>query len=212
MIIIRAEKPNDYHKVEEITRQAFWNLYCPAATEHYIVHKIRQHNDYIPELSFVIEKDNEVVGSIFYTHSKVVSHGGDVIKTITFGPVSIKPELHRQGLGRKLITHSINEAKRLGYRAIIIGGFTYHYYPYGFVGAKKYGISMPDGKFYTGIMALPLYNGALDNSDGVHYYSEVMDEGENMPQEYDDRFPYLEKLILPQQEKFRKAAAEIDIS
>lgn len=36
-----------------------------------------------------------------------------------------------------LIEHSIAEAKRLGYDAIVLGGFPYHYHPYGFIGTKS---------------------------------------------------------------------------
>ncbi len=71
-----------------------------------------------------------------------------------------------------LIEHSLAEAKRLSLNAIILGGFTYHYHPYGFVGTKKYNISMPDGKFYTGVMALPLFEGALDGISGSVHFSE----------------------------------------
>ncbi|EAV9987127.1 N-acetyltransferase, partial [Listeria monocytogenes] len=53
-IKIRNEQPNDYRKVEEITREAFWNLYCPGCNEHFIVHNLRKHEDFIEELAFVI--------------------------------------------------------------------------------------------------------------------------------------------------------------
>lgn len=164
-ITIRLEEEKDYRKVEEITREAFWNLYLPGAVEHFVAHSIRQHPDFIPELSFVLELDGQIIGSILYTRAKVIAEDGTEYPVISFGPVSILPEYHRQGYGRRLIEHSINEAKKLGFNAIILGGFTYHYHPYGFIGSKKYNISMPDGKFYTGIMALPLFEGALDRSN-----------------------------------------------
>ena len=54
-IVIRLEEPRDYLIVEEITRDAFWNLYCPGCNEHLIVHNLRNHADFIAELTFVIE-------------------------------------------------------------------------------------------------------------------------------------------------------------
>ncbi|MDL2234089.1 N-acetyltransferase [Tyzzerella sp. OttesenSCG-928-J15] len=209
-INIRRENPGDYRQVEHITREAFWNLYRPGCDEHYMAHHLRNHEDFIPELTFVIELDGQIVGSIFYSKSKVVADDGRQWETITFGPVSISPELHRQGLGRKLITHSIEQAKKLGYRAIMIGGFTYHYHPYGFVGTKKYSITMPDGKYYTGIMALPLYDGALDGVRGKLHFSEGMYPDEAGFEEYDKAFPEKEKLVLSHQANFETAAAEID--
>lgn len=209
-INIRREEPTDYRKVEEITREAFWNLYCPGCLEHFLANQIRKHEEFIPELTFVIEVDGEVVGSIFYTYCKIVKKNGEEVQAISFGPVSIAPKLHRQGLGRKLITYSIEEAKRLGHRAIILGGFRYHYEPYGFEGVKKYGIYMVDGKFYTGIMALPLYEGALDNCEGVVHFSEALAPDETKLEAYDSTFPPREKLVLPCQKDFEKASTEID--
>ncbi|MGL4607323.1 MAG: GNAT family N-acetyltransferase [Eubacteriaceae bacterium] len=208
--IIRHENPDDFYSVENVTREAFWNLYKPGCEEHFMVHSIRKHKDYIPELSFVIEKDGEIVGSIFYTHAKIIDSQGTEHKVITFGPVSILPSLHRRGLGRKLITHSINKAKELGYNGIIIGGFPYHYRCYGFEGAKKYGISMPDGNFYTGIMALPLYEGALDNICGSIHFSECMYVDANEVEIFDKIFPEKQKEILPCQIEFEKAVADLD--
>lgn len=209
-ITIRHEEEKDYRIVEEITREAFWNLYFPGAVEHLLVHNIRKHPDYIPELSYVIELDNQIIGSIFYTKAKVIDKEGAAHPIITFGPVSISPAYHRQGFGRMLIEHSLAEAKRLGFNAIILSGFTYHYHPYGFVGTKKYNISMPDGKFYTGVMALPLFEGALDGISGSVHFSEAMYPDESLLDDFDQTFPPKEKQVLPHQADFEKAVSEID--
>ena len=113
-IVVRKEEAKDYRRTEEVAREAFWNLYFPGAVEHYVVHKMRSHPDFIKELAFVIEVDGTVEGAIFYTHSKVVTPEEE-FPTISFGPVFISPKYHRQGLGRQLITHSIEKAKEMGY-------------------------------------------------------------------------------------------------
>lgn len=210
-INIRKEEKNDQYKVEEITREAFWNLYVPGCNEHLIAHNLRNHRDFIEELCFVIEVDGEIVGSIFYSHSKVVDCDGRKTKTITFGPVSIDPKYHRKGLGKRLITHSIEQAKKQGYGAIIIGGFPHHYKPYGFVGAKKYNIALEDGNYYTGIMALPLIDGYLDNiKKGKVYFSEGMNIDESELDEFDKKFPKKEKMTLECQAVFEEAVSNID--
>lgn len=208
--IIRHEEPKDYRTVEEITREAFWNLYVPGAEEHYIAHKLRNHPDFIPELTFVIELDGKIIGSIFYSHTKIVGEDGTEYPVISFGPVSIDPAYHRQGYGRLLIEHSIAEAKRLGYSAIVIAGFPYHYHPYGFIGAKKYQLSMPDGKFYTGIMALVLKKGALDGIKGTILFSPGLYPDPAGLAAFDQTFPKKEKNVLPHQAQFQVTASEID--
>ena len=207
---IRLEEEKDHRIVEEITRDAFWNLYLPGAEEHYLAHTLRKHPDFIPELTFVIELNGKVIGSIFYSKAKIVAADGTEYPVISFGPVSIAPEYHRQGYGRQLIEYSITEAKRLGYDAIVIGGFPYHYHTYGFIGTKKYNISMPDGKFYTGIMALPLKAGALDNVSGKIIFSPGMHPDPDGLEAFDQTFPEKEKKVLPCQAKFEAAASELD--
>ncbi len=47
MINIRNEEEKDFQEVEAITRKAFYNLYIPGAIEHYLVHVMRDHEDFI---------------------------------------------------------------------------------------------------------------------------------------------------------------------
>ena len=68
-IIIRNEEQKDWEVVEKITRQAFYNLYVPGCVEHYLVHIMREHKDFIPELDFVLELDSQVIGNIMYTRA-----------------------------------------------------------------------------------------------------------------------------------------------
>ena len=53
---IRLEQPQDYREVENLTREAFWNVYRPGCTEHYVLNQYRNSPDFIPELDFVMEK------------------------------------------------------------------------------------------------------------------------------------------------------------
>ena len=123
-IIIRNEENRDYRRTGEVAREVFGNLYAPGAVEHYVIHKMRSHPDFIRELSFVLKMDGVVEGAIFYTHSKVVTPTGE-FPTISFGPVFISPQYHRQGLGRELIEYSIGRAKEMGYAAILTLGYPY---------------------------------------------------------------------------------------
>ena len=42
-LAIRLETEKDYRAVEELTREAFWNVYVPGASEHYFVHTMRKY-------------------------------------------------------------------------------------------------------------------------------------------------------------------------
>ena len=54
---IRVEEERDYSTVEDFVREAFWNVYRPGCTEHYVLHHLRSCPDFIPELAFVMEAD-----------------------------------------------------------------------------------------------------------------------------------------------------------
>ena len=69
---------------------------------------------------------------------------------------------------------------------------------------------MPDGKFYTGIMMLPLFDGALDNVTGIIKLSGALYPDESGVEAFDASFPPMEKRVLPHQKEFERAAAEVD--
>ena len=66
-LIIRHEQKNEYRTVEELIREAFWNLYVPGCSEHFCLHNMRDSSDFIPELDFVAELDGKIIGNIVYT-------------------------------------------------------------------------------------------------------------------------------------------------
>lgn len=204
-LIIRNEQEEDRRAVEEVTREAFWNLYMPGANEHYLVHAIRNSPDFIPALAFVAELDGAIVGSIFFTKSWVVDVQGNRFDAITFGPVSVLPPLHNKGIGATLICHAIQIARELGYRAVLIYGYEGYYRRFGFRHAKEYGISNPQGKYPAAHLALELTPDALRHVSGKAYESSVFEIDDQEAEAYDALFPPKEKKVMPSQKVFEKA-------
>ena len=87
-----------------------------------LVHIMRSHKDFIPELDFVIEVDGQIIGNIMYTKAKLVDESGEEKEILSFGPVCILPEYQRKGYGKKLIEYSFEKAAALGYDVIVIFG------------------------------------------------------------------------------------------
>lgn len=201
-IMIRSEKETDYSVVEEITRKAFYNIYVPGATEHYLVHIMRQHEDFIPELDFVIELDGRVIGNIMYTKARLIDEAGTEKEILTFGPVSIDPEYQRAGYGKLLLEHSFEQAARLGYDVIVIFGSPMNYVSRGFKSCKKYHVCIENGKYPAAMMVKELIPHALDGRKWFYYDSPVMAVSEEEAQKYDDTLEKMEKKFLPSQEEF----------
>lgn len=204
--IIRNEQPSDYRAVEEVTREAFWNLYVPGCDEHYLVHKIRDIPDFIRELSFVAELDGKIVGSIFFTKSWIIGDSGLRHDTITLGPVSVLPELHNKGIGRALIEYAKQAAAKLGHRAILLYGYPGYYKRLGFRHAKEFGISNPEGKYPLAHQVLELYDGALDGISGRACESEDFCTDEKAVAEFDASFHPKEKKVTPTQKVFAETS------
>lgn len=170
-ILIRNEEKSDYRTVEEITRKAFYNLYIPGCAEHYLVHIMRSHKDFLPELDFVIELDGRVIGNVMYTKARLVGETGEEKEILTFGPVCILPEYQRMGYGRMLLEHSFQEAAALGYDVIVIFGNPGNYVSRGFKSCKKYNVCLENGTFPSAMMVKELKPGALDGRKWVYHDS-----------------------------------------
>lgn len=69
----RVEDPSDYRRVEEITREAFWNLYMPGCDEHFLLHSMRKRPEFVKELSLVAvdSQSSEVVAHIAYCRTQI---------------------------------------------------------------------------------------------------------------------------------------------
>ena len=172
-VILRKEKKTDWNTVEQITYRAFRDAPPTGAdddgNEALLARKLRSCTSFLPELDFVAELDGCVIGNIMYTRSKVIGAGDSSItrewETLTFGPISVLPKYQRDGVGSALIRKTLETARKLGHRAVLIFGHESYYPRFGFKPASEFGITTNDGKNFPAFMALPLYEGALE---GVH--------------------------------------------
>jgi predicted N-acetyltransferase YhbS len=201
-VTIRNEEERDFRKVEEITREAFWNLYVPGCDEHYLVHVMRNHPDFIRELDFVAVADDEIIGNIMYAKSSLIDENGDRIDALTFGPVSVLPRYQKQGVGSALIQHSIKIASGQNYRAILIYGAPHNYCKHGFKSSKDFMISDPEGRFPYGLLALELRKGLLQGHSWKFHPSDVYGIDSNASNEFDRQFESRKKEYRHTQEEF----------
>jgi putative acetyltransferase len=206
-LIIRREQKNEYRTVEELTREAFWNLYVPGCSEHFCLHRMRDSSDFIPELDFVAELDGKVIGNIVYTRGKVINDAGKNCEVISFGPLSVMPAYQRQGVGSALIQYSLDKAVSLGFPAVFIYGDPRYYSRFGFRCAERYDITNSEGKFAVALMALELVPGALRKISGRFIESEAYKVDEDDFQKYEDTFPPKDKAATESQIEFKILAS-----
>lgn len=201
-LIIRKETEKDFRIVENITRNAFWNVNVPGCDEHYLAHIMRDHEDFIPELDLVIELNGKVIGNVMYTGSKLIDELGNIKQILTFGPISIQPEYQRKGYGKALLEHSFKKAAELGFDVIVIFGNPVNYVSRGFKSCKKYNICLDNGTYPAAMLVKELKARALDGRKWFYHESSAYNIDGEKAREFDGQFEKKEKKHTPSQEEF----------
>ena len=199
---IRLERSEEHRDVEDLVREAFWNVYRPGCSEHYVIHVLRDDPAFVKELDFVMEQDGRLIGQNMFMKTVIQADDGRVIPVLTMGPIGILPELKRQGYGKALLDYSLEKATELGFGAVLFEGNIDFYGKSGFDYADRFGIryhDLPEDADASFFLCKELVPGYLDGVTGVYqtpqgYYVDDADV-----EAFDKAFPPKEKLKLPGQ-------------
>ena len=205
---IRLEKPADYRVVEELTREAFWNVYRPGCTEHYVLHCYRDNPDFIPDLDFVMEEGNRIIGHVMFSKAELILPNGLHKPSWTFGPISIHPDYKRKGYGLQMLRFALVKAREMGIGFLCMEGNIDFYSHAGFCLASRFHIhyhDAPDNEDVPFFLAQELIPGWL-KANGIVEATYCPPAGyfvaENNPEAFEAfeaTFPEKEKLRLPGQ-------------
>ena len=196
---IRLEQPKDYREVENLTREAFWNVYAPGCVEHYVLNQYRSNPDFIPELDFVMEEDGKIIGHVMFSKAEITKEDGSVLQAWTFGPISIHPAYKRKGYGLKLLKYALEEARKMGIGIICMEGKIDFYKHAGFVVASTLGIhyhAEPKDAEVPYFLAQELIPGYLNGIEGTYHTPKgyyVAFEDKDAFEAYEATFPKKEK-------------------
>ena len=199
---IRPEKQEDYRETENLVREAFWNVYRPGCSEHYVIHVLRDDPAFVKELDFVMEQNGRLIGQNMFMETVIEADDGRDISVLTMGPIGITPPLKRKGYGKILLDYSLEKAAELGFGAVLFEGNIGFYGKSGFDYASRFGIryhDLPEDADSSFFLCRELIPGYLDGITGVYqtpqgYYVDDADV-----EEFDRAFPHKVKLKLPGQ-------------
>ena len=200
--IIRLEREDEHREVEELVREAFWNVYRPGCSEHYVIHVLRDDPAFVKELDLVMEMDGCIVGQNMFMETIIRADDGRNVPVLTMGPIGITPALKRKGYGKKLLDFSLAKATELGYGAVLFEGNIGFYGKSGFDYASAFGIryhDLPEDADASFFLCKELIPGYLREITGVYqtpagYYVDDADV-----EAFDRGFPEKRKLKLPGQ-------------
>ncbi len=199
--ILRLENEHDYRETENITREAFWDVYKPGCNEHLLVHKLRAAGAFVKELDFVVCYGSKIIGNIMCSRAKVIDKDNNQFEVLCLGPVTVLPEYQKKGIGRLLIEGTIKEARRLNFKGIFLMGNPAFYTRFGFKNAKVFGIQTSEGGNFDYFMGLELKENSLKGITGRFHEDAVFQVPEDELEEFEKEFPKREKHVTDTQLK-----------
>ena len=200
--VIRLERKEEYRAVEELVREAFWNVYRPGCSEHYVIHVLRDDPAFVKELDFVMEQDGNLIGQNMFMRTIIEADDGRTIPVLTMGPIGITPELKRKGYGKALLDYSLEKAAETGAGAVLFEGNIGFYGKSGFDYAGKFGIryhDLPEDADASFFLCKELILGYLDGITGVYQTPQGYYVKDEDVEAFDKGFPPRKKLKLPGQ-------------
>lgn len=198
-IVIRLEKKEERHEVENLVRESFWNVYRPGCLEHFVLHELRNYADFVPQLDLVMLLDGRIIGQNVFVRAAIKSDSGEDLPIMTMGPICIAPEFKRQDYGKILLDYSLERAKEMGCGAVCFEGSIGFYGKSGFTYASEFGIryhGLPEGADQSFFLCKELAAGYLDGVTGEYSTPAGYFVDEAAAEEFDKRFPPKEKLKL----------------
>lgn len=201
-LTIRLETEKDHKAVETLTREAFWNVYRPGCSEHYVVHTYRSNPDFVPELDFVMELDGKLIGHIMFVRAVIKADDGRMLPMMTFGPISIHPDYQRKGYGKILLDYALKKAAEMGVGAICMEGNIDFYGKCGFTVASTRGIhyyAEPREEIVPYFLIRELKKGFLEGVTGIYQTPKGYFVDDADVEAFDKTFPPKEKRKLPGQ-------------
>ena len=200
--IIRRERKEEHRKVENLVREAFWNVYRPGCLEHYVLHQLRNDPAFVPELDLVLEKDGHIIGQNMFMRAVIQADDGRRIPIMTMGPICIAPDSQKQGYGKLLLDASLQMAAELGCAALCLEGNISFYGKSGFTCASTFGIryhGLPEGTDASFFLCRELVAGYLTGITGEYTPPQGYFVDEAEAESFDKNFPPKKKLKLPGQ-------------
>ena len=177
-ITIRPEEHKDYKNIISLILRSFreGTDYSDGTDIIALVEEIRDSEYYIPELSFVAEMNDKIVGHFLFSRfplspEKEGGHGSAAdTEIVMLAPVSVHADYFRQGIGTAMLTMGIEKVREFGYKGITVEGNYKFYNQVGFRTSSEYNIFPTSGypmKEPRCMMCRETYKGSLD---GIHGY------------------------------------------
>jgi predicted N-acetyltransferase YhbS len=156
-ILTRPERPSDAPTIEALQRLAFGpGAFARAAF------RVREQAPHDPALSFVAERDGDLIGSVRLTPIRVGDRKG-----LLLGPLVVDPAFKGLGYGKALVRLSLAEAQTAGHAFVLLVGDEPYYGPLGFKPLPPKQVALPGPVDPARLLVAELQPGAARGLRGM---------------------------------------------
>lgn len=181
-ITIRPERKEDFETIKTLVKESFekGTEYSDGVIESMLVDEIRSGKYYIPEYSFVAERDGEIVGYFMLSkfplkdNEKGTDNNDCKNGILLLSPVAVRYDCLRKGIGTEMLNQGFEKARKDGYKAVIVEGNPAFYGTLGCITSSikniypSVNLQLPAPEC---LMVYELYDNALDGNKKYVDYS-----------------------------------------
>lgn len=146
MAELRDETAGDIEAIRQLTKAAFAPMPYSSQTEAEIIDALRAADALT--VSLVAVEDGEIVGHIAF--SPVTIDGSDT-GWYGLGPVSVRPDRQRAGIGSALIREGLDRLKKAGAKGCVLLGDPGYYRRFGFENHAELRYPGPPPEYFMGL-------------------------------------------------------------
>ena len=165
--MIRVAREDDWPQIPEVHRIAFAAEGDDVAR---IAQELHDRPDlHEPDLSFVAEEDERVVGHVMNTWSAIE---GSAVRVLQFAPLGVLPDYQRRGHGSALVRASLDAVRARGEPALVLEGNPKFYGRFGFDRADELGLLPPPECHWDWAFQVAILDPNAELPQGRVVYSE----------------------------------------
>lgn len=142
MITIDQERLHDTADIETLLDAAFGPERFSKSS-----YALRENLLAIQNLCFVARKEDRIVGTVRHYPIQICDMlSGASENAVLLGPLAVAPDIQRDGIGGKLMTHALQRAKACGHKRVLLVGDADYYCRFGFEPVLPRYITLPGGR------------------------------------------------------------------
>ena len=116
-MIVRDEIPRDEATIHKLTKVAFAPVEMSDGSEPNIIDTLRRDGDLV--VSLVALDGEEIIGHVAFSPVTVSDGAG---QWFGLGPISVRPDRQKSGVGRQLIKDGLERLRSLGAAGCVLLG------------------------------------------------------------------------------------------